>query len=130
MARINPNATIATMSGKANRQSNIYYRTDKQTGRVYTGTLLNPSRPSDSVASVNARTKFGQRVGNASAWLAANKPGGAQPNGSELYQKVYKSYKSQTKMSGLFAYIVHLMDEEGNVRMGGQNNNTGSGDMG
>ena len=128
MARINPNATIATMSGKANRQSNIYYRTDKQTGKVYTGTLLNPNNHADSEAVNNARIKFGQRVGNASAWLAANKPGGAQPNGSELYQKVYKSYKAQTKMSGLFAYIVHLMDEEGNVRMGGKN--TGSGDMG
>ena len=128
MARINPNATIATMSGKANRQSNIDYRTDKQTGKVYTGTLLNPNNHADSEAVNNARIKFGQRVGNASAWLAANKPSGAQPKGSELYQKVYKAYKSQTKMSGLFAYIVHLMDEEGNVRMGGQN--TGSGDMG
>jgi len=128
MARINPNATIATMSGKANRQSNIYYRTDKQTGKVYTGTLLNPNNHADSEAVNNARIKFGQRVGNASAWLAANKPSGAQPKGSELYQKVYKAYKSQTKMSGLFAYIVHLMDEEGNVRMGGHN--TGSGDMG
>ncbi len=128
MARINPNATIATMSGKANRQSNIYYRTDKQTGKVYTGTLLNPNNHADSEAVNNARIKFGQRASNASAWLAANKPSGAQPKGSELYQKVYKAYKSQTKMSGLFAYIVHLMDEEGNVRMGGQN--TGSGDMG
>ena len=128
MARINPNATIATMSGKANRQSNIYYRTDKQTGKVYTGTLLNPNNHADSEAVNNARIKFGQRVSNASAWLAANKPSGAQPKGSELYQKVYKAYKAQTKMSGLFAYIVHLMDEEGNVRMGGKN--TGSGDMG
>ena len=130
MARINPNATIATMSGKANRMSNIYYRTIKQTGKVYTGTMLNPSQPSDSVALVNARRKFGQRVGHASAWLAANKPGVAQPNGSELYQKVCKAYKAQTKIGGLFAYIVHLMDEEGNVRMGGQNSTNGSGNMG
>ena len=43
MAEIKPMALIESMSKKVCEHSDVYFRTNKKTGKVYTGKLCNPS---------------------------------------------------------------------------------------
>ncbi|MBP5345252.1 MAG: hypothetical protein J6Y99_03465 [Bacteroidales bacterium] len=115
MAQVNPNATIYSMSGKVNQMSNIYYRTNKQTGKVFTGTLLRKVTASNA-NQLALQEKFIQRNALVNDWMAANKPSVSQPKGSELYQAVLRAYKSQHKIGTFRGYVSHRIDEEGNVK--------------
>ena len=48
MAKINPMELIKSMSKKVCMHSDVYFRTNKQTGVTYTGKLCNPSDKPDS----------------------------------------------------------------------------------
>ena len=115
MAQVNPNATIYSMSGKVNQMSNIYYRTNKQTGKVFTGTILRKVEVT-SAHQLALQEKFAQRTALVNNWMATNKPGVSQPNGTELYQSLLRAYKSQHKFATFRGYVFHLIDEEGNVK--------------
>ncbi len=128
MAKIKPIELIASMSGKVCQHGDTYFVTNRQTGRVHTGRICNPSNLPPTESQSEVREKFAQRARNTSAWMQSNKPSGSQPKGSELYQKALEAYKAQHKIGSFFGYIASLIDDDGNVNLG--NGHNGSGDMG
>ena len=58
MAKIKPMALIESMSKKVCEHSDVYFRTNKKTGAVYTGKLCNPSTKEPSVNQTAAKARF------------------------------------------------------------------------
>ena len=63
MAEIKPMALIESMKKKVCMHSDVYFRVNKQTGKVTTGKLCNPSTKADSAAQTAAKARF-RKVGN------------------------------------------------------------------
>ena len=57
MAEIKPMALIESMSKKVCEHSDVYFRTNKKTGKVYTGKLCNPSAKEPSVNQTAAKAR-------------------------------------------------------------------------
>ena len=51
-------ALIESMSKKVCMHSDVYFRTNKQTGATYTGKLCNPSDKAPSAAQIAAKARF------------------------------------------------------------------------
>ncbi len=130
MAKIKPIELIASMSGKVCQHGDTYFVTNRQTGRVHTGRICNPSNLPPTESQSEVREKFAQRARNTSAWIMSNKPSGSQPKGSELYQKALEAYKAQHKIGSFFGYIASLIQDDGSVTIGNMTSGAGSGDMG
>ena len=58
MAQIKPMALIESMKKKVCMHSDVYFRTNKKTGKVYTGKLCNPSTKEPSAAQTAAKARF------------------------------------------------------------------------
>ena len=58
MAEIKPMALIESMKKKVCEHSDVYFRTNKQTGKVTTGKLCNPSTKAPSAAQTAAKERF------------------------------------------------------------------------
>ena len=58
MAEIKPMALIESMSKKVCEHSDVYFRTNKKTGKVTTGKLCNPSTKEPSAAQIAAKARF------------------------------------------------------------------------
>ena len=58
MAEIKPMALIESMKKKVCEHSDVYFRTNKKTGKVTTGKLCNPSTKEPSAAQTAARARF------------------------------------------------------------------------
>jgi hypothetical protein len=58
MAEIKPMALIESMKKKVCEHSDVYFRTNKKTGKVYTGKLCNPSTKEPSADEQAQRTRF------------------------------------------------------------------------
>ena len=132
MASVKPIAIVANLSGKVCQHSDMYFSTNKQTGKVYTGKRCFPSEAAPSEAQLAARTKFGQLMGQCKAWLAENKPSATQLKGTELYQQTLAAYKSQHRIGRFNAYIVkHVLKADETNPQGGNGGSTGgAGDLG
>lgn len=115
MAKIRPNALIASISGKTCSHDDNYFATNKQTGRTYAVKRCFNSTTPETEAQKAHRTAFGNKAKLVSAWMKANKPSATNAKGTEAYQLVNKAYKAQHKIGNIFAYVSKIMDAEGNI---------------
>jgi hypothetical protein len=130
MAKIKPIELIASMSGKVCRHGDTYFVTNRQTGRVHTGRICQPSNLPPTDKQIEVRERFTQRAQRTSAWMINNKPSSLYPKGSELYQKALEAYRAQHKIGSFFGYIASIIKEDGTVTIGNVSSGGGSGDMG
>ena len=109
MAEIKPMALIESMKKKVCMHSDVYFRTNKQTGKVTTGKLCNPSDKADSEAQIKAKNRFKKVVAAVRTILA-------DPTEKA---KLEAEYKSQVKYGSLFGYAMHKLngnyDENGDL---------------
>ncbi len=101
MAKIKPMALIESMSKKVCMHSDVYFRTNKQTGTTYTGKLCNPSTQEPSAAQTAAKARFAKVVTAVRTILAGS---------SEQKTALVAGYKAQTKIGSLFGYAMHKLN--------------------
>ena len=102
MAKINPMELIKSMSKKVCMHSDVYFRTNKQTGVTYTGKVCNPSDKPDSANQTAAKARFAKVVAAVRAVLA-------DPTEKA---KLKAEYKKQTKIGSLFGYAMHKLNDQ------------------
>lgn len=100
MALIKPMALIESMRKKVCMHSDVYFRTNKQTGKTYTGKLCNPSEQQPSAAQTAAKNRFSKVVAAVRAILA-------DPTEKA---KLKAEFKAQTKIGSLFGYAMHKLN--------------------
>ncbi|MGN0226929.1 MAG: hypothetical protein ACI4AI_02550 [Paludibacteraceae bacterium] len=100
MALIKPMALIESMRKKVCMHSDVYFRTNKQTGATYTGKLCNPSTKAPSAAQIKAKERFAKVVAAVRAILA-------DPTEKA---KLLAEYKCQTRYGSLFGYAMHKLN--------------------
>ena len=88
MAEIKPMALIESMRKKVCMHSDVYFRTNKQTGKTFTGKLCYPSNQK-VVAAVRAIL--------------------ADPTEKA---KLKAEFKAQTKIGSLFGYAMHKLNSQ------------------
>ena len=100
MAEIKPMALIESMKKKVCEHSDVYFRTNKQTGKVTTGKLCYPSTKTPSAAQTAAKARFAKVVAAVRVVLAdpAEKA------------KLLTEYKTQHKRGSLFGYAMHKLN--------------------
>lgn len=94
MAKIKPMALVESMSKKVCMHSDVYFRTNKQTGAVYTGKLCNPYTGEPSADQVTAMTRFGKVSKAIRARLADTT--------SDETKAITAAFKAQTKVGSVF----------------------------
>ena len=100
MAKIKPMALIESMSKKVCMHSDVYFRTNKQTGTTYTGKLCNPSTQEPSAAQTAAKARFAKVVAAVRTILT-------DPTEKA---KLKAEFKAQTKIGSLFGYAMHKLN--------------------
>ena len=100
MAEIKPMELIKSMSKKVCMHSDVYFRTNKQTGKTTTGKLCNPSDAEPSAAQIAAKARFAKVV--AAVRTVLSDP----TKKAELKAE----FKSQTKIGSLFGYAMHKLN--------------------
>ena len=101
MAQIKPMALIENMSKKVCMHSDVYFRTNKKTGKVYTGKLCNPSTKEPSAAQTAAKARFAKVSAAVRAILAGS---------SEQKTQLVAEYRKQTRIGSLFGYAMHKLN--------------------
>ena len=101
MAEIKPMALIESMSKKVCEHSEVYFRTNKKTGKVTTGKLCNPSTKEPSAAQIAAKARFAKVSAAVRAILAGT---------SEQKTQLEAEYKAQNKYGSLFGYAMHKLN--------------------
>ena len=113
MAEIKPMALIESMRKKVCMHSDVYFRTNKQTGKVTTGKLCNPSDKEDSQNQIAAKLRFAKVVLAVRTILTD----------STEKAKLQAEFKAQHKYGSLFGYAMHKLndnyDENGDLKTGG-----------
>ncbi len=100
MAEIKPMALIESMKKKVCEHSDVYFRTNRRTGKVTTGKLCYPSEKAPSAAQVAAKARFAKVAAAVRAVLA-------DPTEKA---KLEAEYKSQIKYGSLFGYAMHKLN--------------------
>ena len=100
MAEIKPMALIESMKKKVCEHSDVYFRTNKRTGKVYTGKLCNPSTKEPSAAQTAVKARFAKVQAAVRAILA-------DPTEKA---KLLAGYMAQTKYGSLFGYAMHKLN--------------------
>ena len=100
MAEIKPMALIESMKKKVCEHSDVYFRTNKRTGKVTTGKLCNPSDKQPSEAQLKAQVRF-KKVATAVRALLAD---------PEHKSKLEAEYNAQNKYGSLFGYAMHKLN--------------------
>ena len=93
-------ALIESMSKKVCMHSDVYFRTNKQTGVTYSGKLCNPSTEEPSAAQIAAKERFAKVVAAVRAILAD----------PAEQAKLKAEFKAQTKIGSLFGYAMHKLN--------------------
>ena len=110
MAEIKPMALIESMKKKVCEHSDVYFRTNKQTGKVTTGKLCYPSTKTPSAAQIAAKERFAKVAAAVRAILAGS---------SEQKTQLVAEYNAQNKYGSLFGYAMHKLngnyDESGDL---------------
>jgi len=101
MAQIKPMALIESMKKKVCMHSDVYFRTNKKTGKVYTGKLCNPSTKEPSAAQTAAKARFAKVSAAVRAILAGT---------SEQKTALVAEYRKQTRIGSLFGYAMHKLN--------------------
>ena len=102
MAEIKPMALIESMRKKVCMHSDVYFRTNKQTGKTTTGKLCNPSDKADSEAQTKAKNRFKKVVAAVRTILTD----------PEQKAKLEAEYKTQTRYGSLFGYAMHKLNSD------------------
>ena len=100
MSEIKPMALIESMRKKVCMHSDVYFRTNKQTGKVTTGKLCNPSDKAPSAAQTAAKVRFAKVA--AAVRLILTDP--------TEKAKLQAEYQAQTKYGSLFGYAMHKLN--------------------
>ena len=100
MAEIKPMALIESMRKKVCMHSDVYFRTNKQTGKTTTGKLCNPSEKPDSASQIAAKARFAKVVAAVRTVLA-------DPTEKA---KLQAEYKAQNKIGSLFGYAMKKLN--------------------
>ena len=100
MAEIKPMALIESMRKKVCEHSDVYFRVNKQTGKVTTGKLCYPSAKEPSAAQIAAKARFAKVVAAVRTVLA-------DPTEKA---KLEAEYKAQTKVGSLFGYAMKKLN--------------------
>ena len=100
MSEIKPMALIESMKKKVCMHSNVYFRTNKQTGKVTTGKLCYPSNKTPSAAQEAAKSRFAKVAAAVRSVLT-------DPNEKA---KLQAEFKAQTKCGSLFGYAMHKLN--------------------
>ena len=95
MAEIKPMALIESMRKKVCMHSDVYFRTNKQTGKTFTGKLCYPSNQ-----QIAAKARFAKVVAAVRTILA-------DPTEKA---KLKAEFKAQTKIGSLFGYAMHKLN--------------------
>jgi hypothetical protein len=103
MAKIKPMALIESMSKKVCEHSDVYFRTNKKTGKVTTGKLCNPSTKEPSAAQIKAKERFAKVSAAVRAILAGT---------SDQKTQLEAEYKAQHKYGSLFGYAMHKLNSD------------------
>ena len=101
MARITPMDLIKSMTSKICMHSDVYFRTNRQTGKTSTGKICHPSDKAPSVAQTAAKARFAKV--SAAVRLVLNDP--------TEKAKLDAEFKSQTKYGSLFGYAMHKLND-------------------
>ena len=101
MAKIKPMALVESMSKKVCMHSDVYFRTNKQTGVVYSGKLCNPSNKPASAEQTAAKARFAKVAAAVRAIWAGT---------SEQKTALVAEYKKQTKIGSLFGYAMSKLN--------------------
>ena len=101
MAKIKPMALIESMSKKVCEHSDVYFRTNKKTGKVYTGKLCNPSTKVPSENQVKAKARFAKVSAAVRTILAGS---------SEQKTQLVAEYNAQHKIGSLFGYAMSKLN--------------------
>ena len=101
MSEIKPMELIKSMSKKVCMHSDVYFRTNKQTGKVYTGKLCNPSTKEPSAAQTAAKARFAKVSAAVRAILAGT---------SEQKNALVAEYNAQHKIGSLFGYAMSKLN--------------------
>ena len=107
MSKIKPIAIIESMSGKVCEHSDMYFRTNKQTGKVYTGKLCNPSDAAPTEAQMRVKERFAKITAAVAELLA-------DPMEKAKWEKAYLAQRKIGSLHGyVFAKINDQFDENG-----------------
>ncbi len=96
-------ALIESMKKKVCMHSDVYFRTNKKTGKVYTGKLCNPSTKEPSAAQTAAKARFAKVSAAVRAILAGS---------SEQKTALVAEYRKQTRIGSLFGYAMHKLNDQ------------------
>ena len=109
MATIKPIDTVKSMSGKVCEHSDIYFRSNKQTDKVVTGKICNPSEAEPSEAQLMVQNRFAKLADAARAILAD----------PEQRTKYETAYRKQRRVGSLLGYVIKKIksqyDENGEL---------------
>ena len=108
MAKIKPMALVESMSQKVCEHSDVYFRTNKRTGVVYTGKLCNPFEGEPTPDQVAKRTRFAKVSAAIRARLAV--PASGTPTEEQVALK--KAYEAQHKVGSLFGFAWKKWNDE------------------
>ena len=104
MSKIKPLATIESMSGKVCKHSDVYFRTNKVTGAVYTGKLCNPYTGEPNATAVALRARFKKVAAAVHARIDALD--------STAKAAMMKKYHDQTTVGSFFGYCFKQWNNE------------------
>ena len=100
MAEIKPMALIESMKKKVCMHSDVYFRTNKQTGKTTPGKLCNPPDAEPSANQIAAKARFAKVVAAVRAILV-------DPTEKA---KLKAEYKAQHAIGSLFGYAMHKLN--------------------
>ncbi len=93
------------MSGKLTAREDVYFATNKHTGRMYVTHVAHPYHGPWSEKQIAHRQAFALRSKTAKEWLIANDP---KRNGGEMtdeYKAMMRKYNAQHKIGNIFAFV-------------------------
>ena len=110
MSKIIPISIVQSMSGKVYEHSDMYFRTNRQTGAVSTGKVCYPSKAEPTEAQIRAKERFA-KVSEAVDEILQD---------PEQKAKYLAAYKAQHKVGSLRGYVFKkispLYDENGELK--------------
>ena len=101
MAEIKPMELIKSMRKKVCMHSDVYFRTNKRTGKVYTGKLCNPSTKAPSAAQTAVKARFAKVSAAVRTILAGS---------SEQKTQLVAEYNAQNRIGSLFGYAMKKLN--------------------
>lgn len=90
-------------SGRPNRTSTVYTRTNKKTGRCHTVAIRNPNT-NWTEKQVAGRNVFGLKNSAVCAWIRTNKEESASDH--KIYKQVKTKYDRQNVYASLRGYMI------------------------